>query len=220
MLINSIRGGESIPGRWGVPESVSDEEFRIEDVEDEGIHYKKIRGTEGDDLIMVKQKGSGELLVSMNGEEKTIPSKYAANLWIDGKEGNDTIVCENPHVKLNNVVIIGGEGDDTIKAPDAENTVIRGGDDRDVMVAGRTGTTTIEGGRGNDVLIGGPGNDFLAGDAGNDILYGGDGDDILYGGEGKDVIQPGYGKDYIGFLDPGDILLKSPEENEYLIAGN
>lgn len=218
MQINSVSGAVSFTGRGSIRESPDDEEFRIEDVEDEGIRYKKVRGTEGDDLILVKQKSNGDLLVSMNGEEKTIPSKDTGNLWIDGKEGNDTIICENPYSMLNNVVIIGGEGDDTIKAPDAGTTTIRGGDDRDVMVAGRTGNTTIEGGRGNDALIGGPGRDFLAGDEGNDVLYGGDGDDILYGGEGKDIIQPGYGNDYIGFLDPGDILLKSPEDCEYIIA--
>ncbi|GEM_PF-2548210 len=218
MQINSVHEGIPIKGAGRVSEGFNDEEFRIDDVEDEGIRYKRIRGTEGDDIIMVSQKSNGNLLVSVSGMEKFISSKDAANLWIDGKEGNDTIVCENPHGALNNVVLVGGEGDDVIKAPDAANTTIRGGDGNDVMVAGRTGNTTIEGGRGNDVLVGGPGNDFLAGDEGNDTLYGGDGDDILYGGVGKDIIQPGYGKDYIGFLDPGDMLFKSPEENEYLIA--
>jgi len=218
MQINSVNRAVSFTERGGSPEIPDHDEFRIDDVEDEGVRYKKVRGTEGDDLIMVRQKSNGDILVSLNGEEKTISSKDTGNLWIDGKEGNDAIICENPYKTLKNAVIIGGEGDDTIKAPDAEVTTIRGGDDRDVMVAGRTGNTTLEGGRGNDVLIGGPGRDFLAGDEGNDVLYGGDGDDILYGGEGKDIIQPGYGSDYIGFLDPGDILLKSHQDCGYIIA--
>lgn len=219
MEINNVNRGMSVTGAGRRQNNCDGEGFRIEDGEDEGIHYKRIRGTEDDDIIMVSQNMDGDLLVSMNGQEKIIPARDTANIWIDGKEGNDTIVCENPYGALKNVVIAGGEGDDTIKAPDAENTTIRGGEGRDVLVAGRKGVTNLEGGSGSDVLIGGPGNDFLAGDGGNDTLYGGDGDDILYGGEGKDIIQPGYGKDIVGYLDPGDILFNSPEENEYIIAG-
>lgn len=219
MLINNIHKELSLKGTMPFRENnPENEEFRIDDVVDEGIRFKRIRGTENDDIIMVSRKSNGDLLVSVNGMEKIIDSKDAGNFLIEGKEGNDTIICENPDNVLENVIIKGGDGDDVIKAPDAFCTGIRGGEGNDVLIAGKKGSATIEGGKGNDVIIGGPGNDFLAGDDGNDTLYGGNGDDILYGGEGKDIIQPGFGKNYIGFLDPGDILFKSPEEREYFIA--
>ncbi|WP_272680739.1 anthrax toxin-like adenylyl cyclase domain-containing protein [Providencia sp. PROV129] len=72
---------------------------------------------------------------------------------IDGQNGDDTIINKS----LNSYVLLGGEGDDNIKAT-----------------------------MGNNVLYGGAGNNFASGGEGDDLLLSDDGVDTLMGEGGND----------------------------------
>lgn len=72
------------------------------------------------------------------------------------------------------------------------------GDDRPVSIAGGEGNDTIfatgaddtlAGGGGHDMLFGGSGDDRLTGDEGNDVLIAGFGSDVAEGGAGDDRVH-------------------------------
>lgn len=93
---------------------------------------------------------------------------------IYGTPEDDNLDRSDAKVSLNaldEIQIIGGEGNDTI--------------------TGSTFGDDLDGGSGNDVLDGGLGNDFLDGGDGNDILKGNLGDDFFFGGKGNDTINGG-----------------------------
>ena len=78
----------------------------------------------------------------------------------------------------------GGEGDDSITGSSRTNgasEVLLGGD----------GNDTLRASSGDDFVDGGADNDSIFGDAGNDTLDGGTGDDTISGGTGDDTIDGG-----------------------------
>lgn len=81
--------------------------------------------------------------------------------------------------------VIAGNGDDTIFAGGAPDTV-EGGNGGD-MIDGGGGPDRLLGGNGADVLLGGGGPDVIIGGNGKDTLVGGPGPDTLTGGNGADV---------------------------------
>lgn len=101
-----------------------------------------------------------------------------------GTSGNDTIEISS----TDNVLVSGGEGDDTITT----------GSGHDILKGGE-GDDTLKGNAGDDLLMGGEGSDTLIGDAGEDWLVGGEGDDTLTGGADADtfIFSPGHGNDSI-----------------------
>jgi Ca2+-binding RTX toxin-like protein len=188
------------------------------------VHYTRVRGTDGDDLIEITQKPNDVMsfVVTVNGKSRCIPRNYDNNFWVDGRKGNDTILFQGDMICLNNVIVQGGEGNDVIKGPRAEHAALRGGPGDDVLIAHSFGDS-LEGGSGNDTLIGGQGNDFLAGGEGNDMLVGGPGDDTLYGGEEKDTICGGTGENNIWGLEKNDVVITQPDDDDdssknYIIA--
>jgi Ca2+-binding RTX toxin-like protein len=99
--------------------------------------------------------------------------------------------------------IVGGKGDNVIKAPKKGPQVIHGRGGNDVIIAKR-GKDTVCGGSGNDVISGGTGTDKVLGGSGNDFIHlgpgrdkavGGGGADIVFGGAGGDKIRGGSGED-------------------------
>ena len=122
-----------------------------------------------------------------------VPGSIRADLG----DGNDFVVVDhmvqgNPAVEL-----LGGAGNDNLKAIDGNTRLtLDGGPGADVLRS--------EG--GNDVLRGGPDGDELIGGAGSDVLEGGDGDDKLSGdvcgAPGADVLDGGAGFDSL--TDWGD----------------
>ncbi len=93
---------------------------------------------------------------------------------VDGADGNDTISAIGQTVPL---LLIGGDGDDT-------------------LFAGSIGST-LQGGSGNDTLTGGTGNDTLFGGVGNDQLFGGIGNDLIFVEDDGDVVNGGAGSDWV-----------------------
>ncbi|HHR5847397.1 TPA: anthrax toxin-like adenylyl cyclase domain-containing protein [Providencia alcalifaciens] len=91
---------------------------------------------------------------SDHDDQILLPTGYISDKHvIDGQNGDDTIINKS----LTSYVLLGGEGDDNIKAT-AGNNVLYGG----------TGNNFISGGEGDDLLLSGEGNDTLMGEGGDD----------------------------------------------------
>ena len=131
------------------------------------------------------------------------------------------------------LVILGGDGDDTIEAGDQGDT-IRGddGDDdlfgyggADLMWGGYGGADSLEGGAGNDTMYGGygageTGADTLKGEGGNDSMFGQEGNDSLEGGDGSDLMYGGSGNDTLrGNGDPDTLMGEAGDDMFWLDDG-
>jgi Ca2+-binding RTX toxin-like protein len=121
-----------------------------------------VNGTAGDDVIKVTGNGG---VVSVNGlpAKVTIANAESANdmLTVNGLGGNDTIDASALKAGLINLLIDGGDGDDTI--------------------TGSAGDDTVFGGRGNDVAFLGKGDDTF-------VWNPGDGSDTVEGQAGNDTL--------------------------------
>jgi Ca2+-binding RTX toxin-like protein len=115
--------------------------------------YASVHGTDSDDLIDTTGFGN-------------------RRDWIDGKDGNDTIVS--------------GNGNDTIYAGSGKDLVYAGSGDDSVL--GGAAQDTLYGFDGNDYIDAGNSNDEAFGENGNDTIIGGQGEDYLAGGAGNDVL--------------------------------
>ena len=92
--------------------------------------------------------------------------------------------------------IVGGPGDNVIKAPKKGPQVIHGGGGNDRILAKR----------GKDVVCGGPGNDIISAGTGTDKIFGGPGDDFLHLGPGRDKARAGGGADTVVGGAGGDLI--------------
>jgi Ca2+-binding RTX toxin-like protein len=119
------------------------------------------------------------------------------DLFVAGTAGGDQIqlvrvkrqvrvvingVEQGTYTANGNVVISGGDGDDTLVLGKLKNAVLFNGGD---------GNDTLAGGAKGDILVGGPGNDTLNGGAGRDVIIGGGGADTLTGLAGNDILIAG-----------------------------
>jgi Ca2+-binding RTX toxin-like protein len=99
---------------------------------------------------------------------------------IVGGGGNNKIKAGKHGVQ----VIVAGGGDDVIIAKRNKDIVCGGpGDD---IIRGGTGRDKLFGGAGNDLVDGGPGSDKTFGNAGQDTMMGGPGGESSHGGPGDD----------------------------------
>ena len=116
----------------------------------------------------------------------------------------ETLVFRNPTSSL---TIDAGAGDDTVDTSRLRYDVtILGGPGDDSIRAGR-GNDTLDGGAGGDVLMGGKGDDLIRGGLGNDLIFAGAGRDIALGGAGDDLIDGGRGRDLLIGGAGRDVLL-------------
>jgi len=128
------------------------------------------------------------------------------NDLVYGHQGNDSISFSDA---VSNSTLIGGQGDDTIRAFDGKNNVIYGNLGDDTIVLTSDTNDKAFGGQGNDgiyssnlkssAIYGNQGNDFLTGDddqstkffggMGNDTikLFGGI-NNAIYGNQGNDLL--------------------------------
>lgn len=139
----------------------------------------------GDDRVGVKQRDNGTLDVSVNGESYEVNLGRGQELTIRAGAGDDVIEVA-PNVTVN-IVVEGGDGDDTITTG--------AGDDR------------IDGGAGNDTIFSGAGRDDIFGNSGDDVIVGGDGVNIIHGGDGNDEITAGSGTNFIEGGAGDDVIL-------------
>lgn len=201
-----------------------------------------LSGSNQGDNINVTAGKNGGINIDVNGTKYELTSDQAQRLIIDGGYGNDNIVIDEA-VK-NDLVIMGGAGDDTIQGGSGNDTIV-GGQGNDTLKGGKgndritddAGFNKIYGEAGSDVLVahsdavdssgkhlyanqifGGAGRDYLEGGNAADYLSGGDGYDVLYGLGGNDVLKGGAGKDYIDGGEGNDSLF-GDEGNDDLVGG-
>lgn len=105
------------------------------------------------------------------------------------------------------ITLMGGAGDDDLRAPNGADRLF-GGDGNDTL-RGNGGNDRLDGGAGNDGLAGAEGNDVLIGRGGSDTLLGGDGDDSLDAGDDADTAIGGDGSDTVDGGNGVDVLAGS-----------
>ena len=182
----------------------------------------------GDNTVGVRQDAkTGDVIVSVNGAERTFSGADRNNLVIRAGSGDDSItVSRGVTVRLR---LEGGDGDDNINVSNsvtsrqtieggAGNDVIYGGGGRD-YINGSTGEDRIYGRGGSDVIYGGDADDFISGGSGDDYIDGGKGNDRLYGFSGADILSGGIGDDTING-GTGDDVLYAGQGTDNLIGSN
>lgn len=108
------------------------------------------------------------------------PKCHGHTATVVGGGGDNVLKADKHGVQ----VFVGGGGDDVIIAKRNKDIVCGGpGDDR---IMGGTGRDELHGGAGNDFIDGGPGSDKIFGDADNDTIVGGPGGETAHGGPGDD----------------------------------
>jgi Ca2+-binding RTX toxin-like protein len=116
------------------------------------------------------------------------------SLVVNLLDQNDTFSASGAD-QFTSVTFNGGDGNDTLTAPN-EATTLNGGNDNDTLNGGSQ-ADILNGGDGDDTLSGNNQNDTLNGDNGNDTLDGGANNDALNGGSdaGMDRMTGGSGND-------------------------
>jgi len=169
-----------------------------------------IEGTEGADVIRVRQTGSA-VWVARNGSLRVHAARDVSSIVVEARGGDDLFIAD-PSVKLH-VTVYGGDGDDHL----------RGGPNRD-RLHGEAGADRVYGGAGNDQLYGGEGTDTVSGGDGDDVLVtlGGDAD-RLAGNGGRDNFWADAGgtdpatADALADLAAGDVRHAVPSFMSYRI---
>jgi len=106
------------------------------------------------------------------------------------------------------LTIRAGAGDDVIEvAPNVKvNIVVEGGDGDDTITTG-AGNDRIDGGAGNDVISSGAGRDDIFGNSGDDVIIGGAGVNVIHGGDGDDEITAGPDTNFIDGGAGDDVII-------------
>ena len=164
---------------------------------DETIDPSHIRGTDGDDVILLDTGECASAFVTINGATRAIPQPAPPSIFIDGGKGNDKIVARGNFAI--NLLVTGSGGNDTI--------------------IGGNGNDSISGGTGNDKIFGGNGQDNLLGAAGNDYLDGQEGDDTCSGAGGNDRLVDTVGFDHLLGGAGNDVLLARDHDADYISGG-
>lgn len=156
----------------------------------EGVY---IHGHGGNDTLNVTSSGTGNISVSITGDDGNdfITLGCSGAVW--GGNGNDQIyISDSPLGEA-----YGEAGDDKIYiSGETADPEIQGGDGNDLLDASANNYgVKLHGGNGSDQIYGSDHDDTLYGDAGNDYLYGNDGNDTFYTQDGEE--------DYL-FGDAGD----------------
>ncbi|KGM39698.1 hypothetical protein JY96_05760 [Aquabacterium sp. NJ1] len=195
---------------------------------------KAINALAGDDLIFALKNNT--LNIDGGSGDDTIYALEGSNT-LQGNDGNDRIEVTASAPLVNRDTLIGGKGNDTLKAGNSGatmygdysdataadstsnyNDTLEGGAGADIMYGGY-GKDLLKGGLGADKLSGDSGDDILNGDQGNDTLWGGDDNDVLSGGDDNDELHGGLGEDnLVGGL--GADLLYGDDGNDVLIGGD
>ena len=150
----------------------------------------------GNDAIGVRQRDDGTLDVNVNGESYEVRLGRGQELTLRAGAGDDVIEVA-PNVTVN-IVVEGGDGNDTITTG--------AGDDR------------IDGGAGDDVIFSGAGRDDIYGNSGDDVITGGAGVNIIHGGDGNDDITAGPDTNFIE-AGAGDDVIHGGGRNDMLSGG-
>jgi Ca2+-binding RTX toxin-like protein len=137
------------------------------------------------------------------------------NNAIAGGTGTDTVQQTVDGTQTLTNALLTGLGNDTLNS--IENAILSGGAGYDTINASAfTGTTTLNGLGGNDTLTGGTGIDTINGGDGDDILTGNNGNDIMNGENGNDTLNGGAGNDTINGGNGTDTVVQTVNANQTL----
>ncbi|MFM8415550.1 MAG: hypothetical protein ACKOCX_12595 [Planctomycetota bacterium] len=179
---------ESLEGRVVLSASI---DFSIRDA------VVRIMGTEGNDSVVVEQRGQN-LAITLSTPEGEITRSVAARavraIRFDALGGDDRFT----NTTATRSVALGGPGSDALR--------------------GGSGPDSLFGGPDDDTILGGLGDDQLRGDAGDDDIDGGFGSDAIRGGEGNDIARGGFGRDRI-WGDGDDDWLDGEDGVDSLVGG-
>ena len=134
-----------------------------------------------------------------NGNTITTSLDAAGQILVNG---GAVSIDGGPPINTTEIVVFGGNGDDTISLGNAALP-----------------SAQLFGGQGNDMLTGGAGADQLFGGIGNDTLNGGDGNDTLFGGNGNDTVVGGKGADTAFLGNGNDTFVWNPGDGDDTVEG-
>ena len=129
----------------------------------------------------------GRFVIDSNGATPPPTDPIAAGACLNPAGDKNQLRCLVG--RINGLVIVLGDGNDTVIAAKAVNVPTR--------ISGGAGLDDLYGGSNSDKLVGGDDGDKLVGRGGADSLFGGNGEDLLLGGAGKDVLRGGAGVDVL-----------------------
>jgi hypothetical protein len=114
-----------------------------------------------------------------------------------------------------------GAGNDFIYIGDgvSADVVLNGGDDNDSLTYLGTGTAIINGGAGNDVIRGGQQSDTLSGGSGADHIDGQAGADVITITGGADTVLGGQGNDQITVEGGTNTIYGGENDDTFIIRG-
>ncbi len=160
-------------------------------VNDSQFTLKVTSSTGGNITLQLNPIGT---ITDLNGNGLVIPATddETLNVLLVGGQGDDTITGTNGDDTIN-----AGEGNNQVFGLAGKDTITAGsGDDQ---IDGGSGDDIIWAGSGDDRIFGGAGNDILAGEGSDDRIEGGNGNDTLIGGAGNDKLTGGLGSDRFTF---------------------
>jgi Ca2+-binding RTX toxin-like protein len=196
--LNGADGTDALHGGGGNDELGLDVSFGNNRVSPERGN-DAMEGDAGDDQIRAGSGpvGSDSDSDTLSGGEGSDTVTYANRssavaVAIDGA-ANDGAVGEKDKVDPDVETLVGGSGDDKLKAGSLAVTL--DGGDGDDSLSGSNGGDTLNGGDGDDTLKGGRGDDVEHGNAGDDTAFGGSGADTLDGAGGEDFLDGAAGPD-------------------------
>jgi Ca2+-binding RTX toxin-like protein len=163
---------------------------------------KNVRGTNGNDLILLSDEGDkanarngNDCVIGGQGDDNIQGNRgddqifgQGGNNRIHGNQGNDYISAGDGNNK-----IWGGQGADTIIAGNGNNQIH--GNQADDTITSRSGDDKIWGGQGADNINAGDGNNRIHGNQAGDAITSGEGNDWIHAGAGDDVVDAGAGND-------------------------
>jgi hypothetical protein len=154
------------------------------------------------------QKKAFRVITTVTDDDGGTWSVKGNKLIVIGSDGDDSI-----KIKYGSIIVDFGDGTEfTFADPDdsgsdiAEIVVLAGpGHDLVEVTSEVVKSTTIYGGEGDDVLIGGSGDNMLDGGGGDDTLVAGPGTNLLIGGPGSNAFEDGGGQNTFA-LTPGSSI--------------
>ena len=171
-----------------------DGEDRIRDLNGQAGSTDRIVLGEGfsSDSLQVTREG-GDMVLGFGGSDHLIIESWfdAQTNRIEELHFADGTVLDHETLNAMSLDLHGGEGDDTISAPDAQ----------DYRIFGHGGNDALSGSWGDDLLDGGAGDDSLYSADGNNTLIGGTGSDLLDGGADADLYHFNLGDGQDRILD-------------------
>ncbi|MGB7484560.1 MAG: calcium-binding protein, partial [Phormidesmis sp.] len=167
------------------------------DIMDGGSGYDtaKVDGSvkQGDEFVLQQSSQKGEtkaIFDRLNLVPFNLTVENTEVFDVNGEGGDDSfIVGDLSQTAVKKVIFSGGDGNDTLDAPETATQIEADGGKGNDFLASGSGDDTLEGGHGDDFLQGRKGTDIMRGGAGNDVMVwaNGDGSDIMSGGSGFDV---------------------------------